>query len=112
MLHGFGYGKRVHFLAGMFAGFDGRFEVVAGDLNGERIGDDFAGAGLVFLPGAVRQSDCHGLAIGEELDVDGVGVARGDRYDQALVEAVNVGLGPAVLGMEVIEHGKKYSRRG
>ena len=112
MLHGLGDGEGIHFLAGVFAGFDGGFEVVASDLDGERVGDDFAGASLVFLPGAVRECDGDRLAIGEEFDIDGVGVAGGDGYDQPLIEAVDVGFGPAVLGVEVVEHGEKYSGWG
>jgi hypothetical protein len=33
-------------------------------------------------------------------------VARGDGHDEAFVDAMNIGLGPAVLGVEVIKHGK------
>jgi len=106
MLHGFSYGQRIHFLAGVLAGFDGGLKVVSRDLDSERIGDDLPGAGVVFLPGAVRQSDRDRLAICEELDIYCVGVARRDGYDEALVDAVNVGLGPVVLRVEVIKHGK------
>jgi hypothetical protein len=33
-------------------------------------------------------------------------MAGGDGYDQALVEAMDIRFGPAVLGVEVIKHGK------
>src|SRR5260221_11746614 len=63
MLHGFSYGQRIHFLAGVLAGFDGSLEVVSRDLDGERIGDDLPSAGVVFLPGAVGERDRNRLAI-------------------------------------------------
>jgi len=55
----------------------------------------------------VRERDRDRLAIREELDIHCVGVAGGDGYYQALIEAMNVGFGPAVLGVEVIKHGKE-----
>jgi hypothetical protein len=106
MLHGFGYCERIHFLAGVLAGFDGGLEVVSRDLDSERIGDDLPSAGVVFLPGAVRERDRDRLAICQKLDVHGIGMACGNGYDEPLIEAMNVCLGPAVLRVEVIEHGK------
>ena len=106
MPHGFGHREGIHFLAGVLAGFDGGLEVVSRDLDSERIGDDLPGAGMVFLPGTVRERDRDRLAIRQELDIHRVGVAGGDGYDETLIEAVDVGLGPAVLRVEVIEHGK------
>lgn len=81
MLHRFGYGQRIHFLAGVLAGFDGGLEVVSRDLDSERIGDDRPTAGVVFLPGAVRERDRDRLAICQKLDVDGIGMARRDGHD-------------------------------
>jgi hypothetical protein len=77
---------------------------MAGDFFGQGIGDHFAGALLVFDPGGMGKSDGDGVAIDQEVDVDGIGVASGEGYDQALVEAVDRLFGPAVGGGEVCEH--------
>jgi hypothetical protein len=53
----------------------------------------------------MRERDPDGLAINEELDIDGVGVAGGDGDDKGLIEAVDVAFGPAIGGVEVVEHG-------
>jgi len=107
VLHCFRHCEGIHFLPSVLASFDGRFQVMTCNLDGERVGDDFARARLILLPGAMRQRDRDRLAIRQELDVHGIGMARRDGYNEALIEAVNVCFGPAVLRVEVIEHGKE-----
>src|SRR5579884_3964044 len=97
MFEGIGDGEGVHFAAAVFARFDGPFQVVTGNVDGERIGDDVAGALVVLDPGGMRERDPDGASVGEELDVDGVGVAGGDGDDECLVGAVNVLISPAVF---------------
>ena len=104
MLQRLRHGEGIHFLAAVLTGFNGGLQIVASDLFGKRVCDDFACATLVFLPRRMWQSDPHRLAVGEKLDVHGVGVARGDSNDEALVEAVNVCFQPAILGVEIFKH--------
>jgi hypothetical protein len=81
-------GHGVHLAAVVVAGLDGLLEVAAGDLGGEVVGDDLAGAALLLDPGEVGHGDPDGLAVDGEADVGGVGVAGGDGDDGALPGAV------------------------
>src|ERR1700686_1031323 len=83
---------------------------MAGDFLRQRIGDQLSGAVLLFNPGRVRQGDPDRATVNQELDVHCIGVAGGDGYDQGLVEAVYLFLGPAVGGGEVSEHKKIKTR--
>ena len=99
-----GNAKRVHLATAVFAGFDRPLQVMTGDLDSERIGDDLAGALVVFDPGRMRHSDPHGTAVGKKLDVDGVGVTRGNGDDKRLINAVDLFTGPAVVNAKVSVH--------
>src|SRR5579872_2451535 len=113
LIEGLRDGQRVHFLAQSLAGFQGRFEVVTGNLDRERIGDHLSGALVVLNPRRARQDDPDGMAIDQKLDIDCVGVPRGDGDDQSLVEAVDFFPGPAVEHVEVLIHGlEKLYRSG
>src|ERR1035437_3584554 len=63
-------------------------EITAGDLGGELVGNDFAGALFLFDPGCGGQGDPHGAAIHVEADIHRVGVAGGDGDNVALPAAV------------------------
>ena len=97
-------GEGIHFSPCSFAGFEDGLQVVTGDLNRQRIGNYPAGTFLILNPRWMRQGDPEGPPIYQELDVHGVGMARGNGYDECLVDAVNFLLGPAVDGREITEH--------
>src|ERR1700678_2884625 len=81
-------GHGVDLGAGVVAFADDLLEIAAGDLCGELIGDDFAGALLLFDPGGGGHGNPHGTAVDIEADVDGVSVARGDGDDVGLPAAM------------------------
>ena len=85
------------------------FEVAAGGLGGEVVGDDVAGAALHLDPGEVGHGDPDGLAVDVEADVGGVGVAGGDGDDGSLPGDVEGFGGPAVGYGEVFVHGSLQS---
>src|ERR1039458_10615267 len=76
-----GDGHGVDLAAGVAAFFDDLLEVAAGDLRGELVGNDLAGALLLPGPGVQRQGDPHGAAVDVEAAVDGVGGAGGGGDD-------------------------------
>jgi len=94
----------VDFTAGVVAFFNDGFEVVAGDLCCQLVGDDLAGALLLFDPGVAGEGDPHGPVVYVEADIDGVGVAGGDGHDVGFPAAVEVFAGPAVGYVEVFVH--------
>lgn len=100
----FGDGCGVNLAAGVVALFNQLLEVAAGDLGGELIGDDFAGALLLLEPGLAGQGDPHRASVHVEADVDGVGVPRGDGHDIGLPRAVQVRTTPAVDHVKVFVH--------
>ena len=104
MFESFGDAERIHLAAAVFAGFNRPFQVVAGDLDSERIGDDLACALVVLDPRGMRHSDPHGTAVGQELYVNGVGVTRGNGNDECLINAVDLFTGPAVVNAKVSVH--------
>src|SRR6185312_3859133 len=104
MLESFGDTERVHLATAVLAGFNSPLQVVAGNLDSERIGDDLASALVVLDPRRVRHSDPHGTAVGQELYVNGVGVTRGDGDNKRLVNAVDLFTGPAVVNAKVSVH--------
>jgi hypothetical protein len=95
----------VHLATKAFARLEGLLQIMAGDFDGERIGDHLASLILVFDPGGMRQRDPDGAAVDQEFYVDGIGVAGGDGDDQRLINAVHILVGPAVGGVEVLIHG-------
>src|ERR1019366_6756032 len=103
-------GERIHFATQAFAGFQRRFQKMAGDFLRQGIGDQPSGAVLVLDPGRVRQGDPDGTPVDQELDVHRIGVAGGDGHHQGLVKAVYLFLGPAVGGGEVSEHKELKTR--
>ena len=70
--------ERVHVPAQTLAGLQRSFQIMAGNLDGERIRDGLAAALLVLHPRRVRQGDPDDSSIDQKLDVDGVGVPRGN----------------------------------
>src|SRR6266404_9004300 len=97
-------GKRIHFTAQALARFQRRLQKMAGDFLCQGIGDQLAGAVLVLNPSRVRKGDPDWAPVDQELDVHRIGVAGGDGYDQGLVEAMYLILGPEDGGGEVSEH--------
>src|SRR4051812_19111355 len=79
-----------------------------GGLHGQRVGNNFSGALVVFHPGWVREGDPNGVPVDEELDVHGVGVTGGNGHDQRLVHHVDGLSGPAVDTVEVSVHRRTY----
>jgi len=105
VFQGFLNGEGVHLAADPFAGFDGPLQVVSGDLDGQGIVHGSASALVVFDPSGMRQSNPGGLAVSQEFDVHGIGVASGNGHDQGLVGAVDLFPGPAVSGAKIGVHG-------
>jgi hypothetical protein len=85
MIQSFGYGEGVHFAANAFAGFERGFQVMSGDLDGERVGDHSLSTLLIFRPCGQGERHPDRASIHEEFNVNGVGVARSDGDDQRLV---------------------------
>jgi hypothetical protein len=90
-----------------FAGRESLLQVMAGNLNGKCVGDHLAGAIVVLNPGGVRERNPNRAPVDQELEIDGIGVACGDRYDQRLIDTVHFFLGPAVYGFEILVHGEE-----
>ena len=95
----------VHFAAVVVAGLDGVLKVATGCLGGKIVGDDVAGAALLFNPCEVRHGDPYGAAVDGKAYISGVGVAGGDGDDGALPFTVEVFAGPSVSYSEVFIHG-------
>ena len=71
--------QRVHLPSVLIcAGFDHRLQEVPGNLDGQRIGNDPAGAFLVLHPCWMRQRNPNGTPAGEKLYVDSVGAPGGN----------------------------------
>ena len=105
MFEDFIHGQVIHFPAVLVAsGFDGRLEKMAGNLNGQRVRNNAAGAFPVFNPGRMRQGYPHWTPIDYEFDVDGVRMACGHSNNQGLIQAVQFMAGPAVGGVKVVVH--------
>jgi hypothetical protein len=110
MFEGLLDGQRIHVAAKPLAGFQRRFQIMPGDLDGERIRDRPSSALFILDPSGMRQRDRNGCAADQELNIDCVGVTRRDGNDQRLVNAVNRFPGPAINGSEVSKHGyENYS---
>jgi len=104
MFERLGHRERIHLASAFKTAFNRRLEKVPGDLDGKRIADRFAGAPLELRPGWMRERDPDGAAIGQELDVHGVGVTRSNGQDQGLVHAVDLFTGPPVFHFEISIH--------
>jgi len=104
--------QRIHFSPQAFSGLTRSFQIVASDLHGQRIRNDTPGALLIFPPGGMRQSYPNRPAVHQKLDVDGVGMARSNGYNECLIDAVQVALAPAIDNMEVLIHGKTIQGAG
>src|ERR1035437_5105444 len=107
----FGDCHGVDFAARVVAFFDQLLEVAAGDLCGQLVGDDLAGALLLFHPCGAGQGNPHGAAVDVESDIDGVGVAGGDGHHGALPAAVQVLAAPAVVYVKIFVHTSSLSFR-
>src|SRR3954447_11443050 len=81
-------GEGIHF-APRLTGLDGPFEVMAGDLDREGIGNYMASPFVVFHPGRMGQRDPDRLSIGKELDINRIGVASGNGNNESLIRAMN-----------------------
>jgi len=99
--------ERIHFLSDAFTRFERGFKIMSGDLDGQRVGDDFARAIPVFDPGWQRQSNPYRSALNKEFDVHRIGMAGSDGNNQRLINAVNFLLRPAIDGMEVSIHAQE-----
>jgi len=104
VLQGLFHGQDVHLPAAIFAAFDGAFQIMAGRLNRQRIGDVLAGALVVLHPGRMRQHNPDRVPVHQKLYVHGVGVAGGDGHNQRLVHAVDLLATPAVGTTKVGVH--------
>ena len=60
------------------------------NLDRQRIGDFLSSFFFVFHPHHVRQRDPNRTAANQEFDVNGVGMAGGNRNNQRLVLAVDL----------------------
>ena len=98
-------GHGVHFAAVIVAGLDGLLEVVTGDLRGEGVGDDVAGALFLLDPCGARHGNPNGTAVDVEANIDGVGMAGGDGDDISGPAAAEGFSGPAVGNAKVFVHG-------
>src|SRR5690348_10390739 len=75
------------------------------DLHCQRVGDSSAGAPAVLHPARQRQRNPHRMPVGQELDVHGIRVARGDGQHQRLIQAVHLFSRPAFGDAEILVHG-------
>jgi hypothetical protein len=104
--------KRVHLAAQTFAGPQSGLQIMPSNFHGERIRNGFAGALLVLHPGGVGQRHPDGSSVDQKLDIDGIGVPRGDGDDERLVDAVNLLLRPTIGGGEISKHGYRNYNGG
>ena len=82
---------------------------MTGNLDGQRIGDGFTRAVLVFDPSRKRQRNPYRPAIHKKLDINRIGMSCGNGYDQRLKDAVYFLFGPAVQGMKILIHSDSIS---
>ncbi len=97
-------GHGIDLAARIVALFDNLLEVAAGDLDGELIGNNHAGAFLLLDPGDAGQGDPHGAIIYIEADIHGIGVTGGDGNDVGFPAAMQVFAGPAVDNLKFFVH--------
>lgn len=109
MIESLGHSQRVHLLAYPIARFQSCLQVMARNFDGERVGNDFTRPVLVLDPGREGQRNPYWPAIYEKLDIDGIGMSRGDGYHQRLKNAVHFPLGPTVERMKVLVHADSIS---
>ena len=99
--------KRVHLPSMLItARFNEIPEIMAGYLDGKRIGNNAASPPVIFHPCRVRQRNPYWMPRHQEFDVYGIGVARSDSNDEGLVQAVQFLAGPAVGNVEVFVHSR------
>lgn len=98
----------VHLASKTFAGLEGLLQIMPSDFYSQRIGDHFAGALVVLHPGRVRQGDPNRFASDQKFVIDGVGVARGNGDDLALIGAMDRLFRPTICGCEVLKHTQNY----
>jgi len=106
----FGNRDGVDLTISVVALFDELLEMPTGNLDGELVGDDLAGALLLLHPCGAGQGDPHGPAVDVKPNVYGVGVARGNRHDVGFPRAVKVFATPTVGHMEIFIHALKGTR--
>ena len=99
-------------MADAISRFERGFQKMPGNFDSQRIGNHLARAVLVLDPSRMWESDPNRAAIGEKLDVDGIGVARRNGDDHRLINAVDSLFGPAVKRVEIVVHKKTISERG
>jgi len=104
MIEGLLHGQSVHFAAAVLAGFNSPLQIMTRNLDGHRICDYLARLVGVFDPRGMRKSDPYRPVADHELDVDSVGMSRGNGDDQRLILAVELRAAPLVGGVEVVIH--------
>ena len=111
VLEHFGNAHGVEFASRVVALFDDLLQISAGDLNGQLIGDDFAGTFLLLDPGGAGHRDPHRMVIEFEAHIDCIGMAGGDGDDVRLPPAIEVFAGPSIFDVEFFVHGSRLSFR-
>src|ERR1039458_9855652 len=104
--------ERVHLAAQTFASRERGLQVMPGNFYGQRIRDGLARALLVLHPRRVAQRHPNRFSVDQKLDVDGIGVTRGDGHDHRLIHAMNLLFGPAVGSGEISKHRKTIADEG
>src|SRR6267154_2625766 len=98
MVHGLLWTDGVHLASAIKALFNGFLKEASSGLNGEAVRDGLAGELLILRPYRTRKTDPDILAVGEELDIHGIGMARGDSDHHCLIEAVDRVACPTIFG--------------
>ena len=104
MLEGFSDGKGVKVTPALFAVLQNAAQIMPGDFNRQRIGDDVSGLFLVLKPCGMSQSDPDGASVDNELHIHGIRMASCNRRDDALVNTTDRSTGPTLYGAEVFIH--------
>src|SRR5262249_12299228 len=86
---------------------DGVFQIAPGDLHGQRIRHLASGLLFVGHPESAGQRDPDWALAGKKLNVNRIGVPRGDGDDHRLVATANRLLRPALDCGEVVIHPEK-----
>jgi len=104
MPEGFGYGERVKVTPTLFAILQNAAQVMASDLDRQRVGDNVSCQALVLSPRRMGQRDPHRTPVDQELDVHRIGMAGCNRQHDALIDAADRASGPALDGTEILVH--------
>jgi hypothetical protein len=80
---------------------------VAGNLYGHRIGNHLARLPLKLYPGGMGKSNPNRPSVRQKLDVNRIGVARGNGHNQCLINTADLIARPAIGNLEVFIHGQE-----